>query len=97
MVCWGHDGNFDELLTYPHGAYRALDVALSTTCGITTAGEAVCWGYNGGGQADAPDGRYIGDAGKASDEALSGRGHRRYPQFVLRPHRRWQCGLLGRI
>ena len=70
MVCWGHDGNYDELLTYPHGAYRALDVALSTTCGITTAGEAVCWGYNGDGQADAPDGRYIGDAGRASDEAL---------------------------
>ena len=71
MVCWGHDGNYDELLTYPHSAYRALDVALSTTCGITTAGEAVCWGYNGEGQADAPDGRYIGDAGIASDEALS--------------------------
>ena len=71
MICWGHDGNYDELLTYPHSAYRALDVALSTTCGITTAGEAVCWGYNGEGQADAPDGRYIGDAGIASDEALS--------------------------
>ena len=71
MICWGHDGNYDELLTYPHSAYRALDVALSTTCGITTAGEAVCWGYNNERQADAPDGRYIGDPGIASDEALS--------------------------
>jgi len=70
MVCWGHDGNFDELLTYPHETYRALDVGLSTTCGITTDGEAVCWGYNGEGQADAPDGRYIGEPGAASEEVL---------------------------
>ena len=70
MVCWGHDGNYDELFSYPHGSYRALDVGFSTTCAITQEGEAVCWGYNGVGQADAPDGRFIGDPVLASDESL---------------------------
>ena len=74
MVCWGHHGNFSELLTYPHSSYRALDAGLSTTCGITTDGEAVCWGYNGEGQADAPDGRYIGKPSSGSDAVLRATG-----------------------
>ena len=40
------------------GRYTSLSVGLDHACALTEDGEAVCWGDNDHGQAEAPPGRY---------------------------------------
>ena len=42
----------------PAGVYRSVDVGSRHACGLTDAGEVVCWGADDAGQCDAPQGEF---------------------------------------
>ncbi len=44
--------------TPPAGTFTKIAAGIFHTCGITTAGTMVCWGYNGDGQQESPVGTF---------------------------------------
>ena len=59
----------------PPGRYTALTVGGGHACALTEAGEAVCWGSNAYGQAEAPSGTYSAiSAGSGDTCALTDAG-----------------------
>ena len=58
VVCWANEPNRIPRPETTRGPYIAVSDGLGHTCVLTTAREAVCWGWNNFGQADVPLGRY---------------------------------------
>lgn len=78
-ACWGHG---DPVYDLPLGHYLSLSAGTWSACGVTTAGEVLCWGFGGNGELDTPGGTftkvasgYAGSCAIRSDGAVRCWGH----------------------
>lgn len=58
VTCWGWNAN--ERATPPPGVnFAAVGAGAEHSCGLSTAGDLVCWGKNDNGRADSRDGPFL--------------------------------------
>jgi alpha-tubulin suppressor-like RCC1 family protein len=44
VACWGWDPNMQGIFRVPDLRFSSIQTGWATTCGVTTAGKAACWG-----------------------------------------------------
>ena len=73
--CWGLPYGGESVHEPPPGPYRMVSVGQSHACGVTQAGEVVCWDYRRDWLLSASEGPYVAvSTGLRHDCALTDRG-----------------------